>query len=84
MVDVALIAAAKRSPAYRLIRPRMANTCPSDGWYEEGCAFVVFDLTLSSEGANDGRRWVAHVVFAVARHGGCAGRARRGGGGDGG
>ncbi len=64
---MALIAAAKRSPAYRAIRPRVADPCPSDGWYEGGCAFVVFDLTSLGEGAHGERWWSPQAVFALAR-----------------
>lgn len=67
MVDVALIAAAKRSPAYRLIRPRVADPCPSDGWYEGDRAFVVFDLAPRGETAHDKPLWMPQVVFVLGR-----------------
>lgn len=61
-----LIALAKRSPAYRAIRPRVVNPCPSDGWSEDGLAYVVFDLQPWPEEPLDGECWAPQVVFVVA------------------
>jgi hypothetical protein len=43
-VDITFIALAKRSAAYRAIRQRIASPCPSDSWYDNGLALVIFDL----------------------------------------
>lgn len=43
-MDIALIAIVKRSEPYRAIRSRITSAAPSDSWYDEGLAFVVFDL----------------------------------------
>jgi hypothetical protein len=56
----------KRSQAYRSIRRRVRKPYPSDSWYEEGLAFVTFDLhpeTATTVGENGGG---PHAVFVLA------------------
>jgi hypothetical protein len=65
-VDLGLIAIVKRSPAYRLIRPRLADISPSDAWSEDGIAFVVFDLHSSMPTSSDRPPWVPQVLFALS------------------
>lgn len=66
MLDVALIAAVKRSPAYRAIRAHVTQVCPSDTWYEDELAFVVFDLQSSADAATQRAPWIPQVVFVLA------------------
>jgi hypothetical protein len=64
-VDVRLVINAKRSPEYRQVRNRVTHFCPSDSWYEDELAFVVFDLTT---GADDPTATAkpGKVVFVLA------------------
>jgi len=66
-IDIALIAATKRSSAYRMIRPRIAVPYPCDGWYEEACACIVFDLRPDDEPSPLHERWIAPAIFVVDR-----------------
>lgn len=43
-VNIALIAAVKRTQQYRAMRSRMAKPYATDSWYEGQLAFIVFDL----------------------------------------
>ena len=59
-----LLAPLKKSPEYRVIRPRIANPMAVDSWQDQGVHFFVF-LLRPAEGAP----WVPHdppvVVFAM-------------------
>lgn len=63
-IDIALIALAKRSPAYRAIRPRVADPCPSDAWRDGGLAYLAFDLLSTG-----GEPWTPQAVFVLAASG---------------
>lgn len=64
-VDIALIAAVKRSPWYRAIRSRIIHPYPSDAWYEDHVAFVVFDLSVRPKTAQEEMVWRPQVLYAV-------------------
>lgn len=59
-------AMAKRSPAYRMIRSRVTDPCPSDTWSENGVALVVFDLRPADEFARPGGTIIPQAVFALS------------------
>jgi hypothetical protein len=69
-LDVALIAVVKRSPQYRMVRERIADACPSDGWCENGLAFVVFDLHPVHRLPSTSEAWQPQVVFVLAANSG--------------
>ncbi len=75
-LDVALIAVVKRSPQYRMIRARIADACPSDGWCENGLAFVVFDLRPMHRLPAGTKAWQPQVVFVLAANSGALLAAR--------
>ncbi len=56
----------KRSLAYRAIRSRVADPCPSDAWSEDGLAFVVFDLHPANEFRRAEGAKIPQAVFALS------------------
>lgn len=66
VIDIALIAAVKRSPQYRAVRARVAKVCPSDTWEDDRVAFVVFDLETRADSALGTDEGPAKAVFALA------------------
>lgn len=65
-VDPGLLAVAKRSPAYRAIRPRIATLYPSDSWYEDELAFVVFVLQPVHQLPTGGIAGRAQAIFVLS------------------
>lgn len=65
-MDIALIAHAKRSVAYRAIRSRIADPTPADSWYDEHLAFVVFDLDHTPPPPPAAPDWGPQVIFVLA------------------
>lgn len=63
---MALLAGAKRSPAYRALRPRVMHPYPSDSWYDDGCAFIVFDLHPTPDGRQPDAGRTARALFVLA------------------
>jgi hypothetical protein len=66
-----IVGGAKRSEAYRRLRPELVSVCPADVWLEDGLGFVQFELGCQGMGCSPG--W---VVFAVSRADGALGAAK--------
>ncbi len=49
--DFALLVPLKKSPEYRVLRPRIANPKAIDSWQEDGLHFFVFALRDEAGGA---------------------------------
>lgn len=65
-MNIALIAFVKRSAAYRAIHSRIVVPFPSDAWYEEGVAYIVFDLISTHRQPSDVDMPIPQVIFALA------------------
>lgn len=65
-VDLRLLVAAKRSGAYRRIRSRLVQVCPSDSWYEDELAFIAFDLNSAVDDLTPNATMNPQAVFVVS------------------
>ncbi len=64
---MAFVALAKRSLPYRIIRERVVTASPSDSWYEDGLAFVVFALTPVAGAPSARELELSQAVFVLTR-----------------